>query len=77
MHQAATFGRVAREKNQKLDYEKVREEFPRLAILATDGDLQGILERAPKPKDVTAGMLARVLDREASSIKRWGQGKQR
>lgn len=75
VHQAATIGRIAREKNQKLDYAKVREEFPRLAILATDGDWEGILERAPKPKDVTADMFARVLHREPSSIKRWAQGK--
>lgn len=75
VHQAATIGRVAREKNQKLDYAKVREEFPRLAILATDGDMQEILEGTHRPKDVTADMFARVLHREPSSIKRWAQGK--
>lgn len=75
VHQAASLGRAAREENQNLDHEKVKAHFPRLAILATDGDMQEILESTPKPKEVTAGMLSRVLHREESSIMRWARGK--
>ena len=75
VHQAASLGRAAREENQTLDRERVRAQFPRLTILATDGDIQKILESNPKTKEVTAGMLARVLHREESSIKRWARGK--
>lgn len=75
VHQAASLGRAARERNQTLGRETIRAQFPRLAILATDGDLQEVLKGDRRPKDVTAGMLSRVLHREESSIKRWGQGK--
>lgn len=75
VHQAASLGRAAREENQTLDREKVKAQFPRLAILATDGDMQEILESTPKPKEATAGMLSRVLHREESSIMRWARGK--
>ena len=78
VHQAATLGRATRrEKNPTLNYETVRAKFPRLAILATDGDLQEILENNPNSKDMTAGMLSRVLGREPSSIKRWAQEKKK
>lgn len=76
VHQAASLGRAARERNQTLDQETVRAQFPRLAILANDGDLQEVLKGDRRPKDVTAGMLSRVLHREESSIKRWAQGKE-
>jgi len=75
VHQAASLGRVSREGNQALDHETVRAQFPRLAILATEDDLKEIVEGTPKPKEVTAAMLSRVLHREESSIKRWAQGK--
>ena len=75
VHQAASLERAARENNQTLDYETVRAQFPRLAILATDSDLKEIVEDNPKSKELTAGMLSRVLDREESSIKRWARGK--
>lgn len=75
VHQAASLGRAAREKNQTLDQQTVKAQFPRLAMLATDGDLQEVLKGERRPKDVTAGMLSRVLHREESSIKRWAQGK--
>jgi hypothetical protein len=75
VHQAATLGCAAREKNQTLDCETIRAQYPRLAILATDVDLQEIVEGNPSPKKVTAGMLSRVLRREESSIMRWAQTK--
>jgi hypothetical protein len=75
VYQAASLGRAARENNQRLDYETVRAQFPRLAILATNGDLKEIVESNLRPKEVAAGMLSRVLHREESSIKRWAQGK--
>ena len=76
LHQAATLGRAVRQqKNQKLEYQTVRAKFPRLAILASDADIREILENNPSPKEMTAEMLSRVLGREASSIKRWAQGK--
>ena len=75
VHQAASLGRAARDKNEKLDYQAAKTQFPRLAILATENDWQAIVGSNPKPKEVTAAMLSRVLHREESSIKRWGQGK--
>ena len=75
VHQAASLGRAAREKNQILDPETVRAQFPRLAILATENDLKELVESNRRPKEVTATMLSRVLHREESSIKRWAQGK--
>jgi len=75
VHQAATLGRAALEKNQTLDCETIRAQYPRLAILATGGDMQGIVKGNPNPKKVTAEMLSRVLRREESSIMRWAQSK--
>jgi len=75
VHQAKSLACAARENRQKLDYEKMRAQFPRLAILATDSDLKEIVEDNPKSKELTAGMLSRVLDREKSSIMRWARGK--
>jgi hypothetical protein len=75
VHQAASLARAARENNQILDSKTVRAQLPRLAIIATDGDLKEIVEDNPKPKDVTAAMLSRVLHREESSIKRWARGR--
>jgi hypothetical protein len=74
VHQAATFGRVARDQGQKPNPKAVRSQCPRLAILATDAEMREILGGNPRPKEITAGMLARVLHREPSSIKRWAQG---
>jgi hypothetical protein len=73
--QAATLGRAAREQDQKLDYEIVRAQCPRLAILAIDRDMREVLESDPDPKKTAAAMLSRVLHREESSIKPWAQGK--
>lgn len=75
VHQAASLGIAARDENQTLDHEKVKAQFPRLAILATSTDMQELLENTPKPKEVTARMLSRVLHREESSIMRWARGK--
>lgn len=77
IHQAATLGRAAREQNKKPDHDTVKAKFPRLAILATDGDMRKILESNPKPKQVAAEILSRVLQREESSITRWAQSKRK
>ena len=77
VHQVVTLGCAVRGKNQAPDYEVIRARFPRLAMLASDDELDQILKDNPKPKDMAAGMLSRVLQREPSSIKRWAQGKRR
>jgi len=75
VHQAASVARSARENEQTLDSKTVRAQFPRLAMLATENDLKEIGNGDRRPKDVTAGMLSRVLHREKSSIMRWARGK--
>jgi hypothetical protein len=74
VHQAGTFVRAARLKKEEPDYETVKKHCPRLAIVTTDEKLKQI-ESGRNPKDVTAGILSRILDRRESSIKRWALGK--
>lgn len=75
IHQAMTVGRASRGQNQRPDYKDVRARFPRLAIVATDGEMKDILEGDPAPKKVAASIFARILQRKESSILRWAQGK--
>jgi hypothetical protein len=75
VHQAVTIGVAARQKKQGPDYAAIKNQFPRLAVVATDTDLKEILETDCAPKKVTVGILSRILQREKSSIKKWAQGK--
>jgi hypothetical protein len=78
VHQAVTMGRAAKQGNGTPNYDAVKKQCRRLAIVATDAELKRIVEPpegAPKVKDLTAEIFSRVLERSKESIKKWAQRK--
>lgn len=75
VHQAVTIG-CAAQASKEPDLRALKEQCPHLAAAASDSELRGILSNGKQnPKDVAASILARLLQRSESSIKKWAQNK--